>query len=84
MSEKVLPQPSAQAQPAPKPKIPLEIHPEYRQAVDMLNSIKVLGPDMKPNEERTRAVRQREFDKIKHVLEDYELCADTGKIIRVR
>ncbi len=84
MSDKVLPQLPAQAQAAPKPKIALEVHPEYRQAVDMLNSIRVLGPDLKPNEERTRAVRQREFDKVKHVLEDYELCPDTGKIIRVR
>ncbi len=81
MSEKVPTQPADQAM---KPKIPLEVHPEYRQAVDMLNSIKVLGPDLKPNEERTRAVRQREFDKIKHVLEDYGLCAETGKIIRIR
>ncbi len=84
MSEKVQPQPADQAPAAPKLKTALEVHPEYRQAVDMLNSIRVLGPDLKPNEERTRAVRQREFDKVKHVLEDYDLCPETGKIIRVR
>ncbi len=57
---------------------------EFAVAVGMLNSIKVLGPDLKPDEERTRAVRQREFDKVKHVLDNYELCPETGKIIRVR
>ena len=65
-------------------KAPLEPHPEFRTAVSMINSIRVLGPDMKVDEKRTREVRLREFGKIKEVMEDYDFCSETGKVIRVR
>ncbi len=59
-------------------------HDDFKVAIGMLNSIRVLGPDMLPDEPKTKAERARQFAKIKHVLEDYGLCPETGKIIRVR
>ncbi|MEW6722193.1 MAG: hypothetical protein AB1324_02950 [Candidatus Micrarchaeota archaeon] len=66
------------------PKNALPVHPEFRTAVQMINSIRVLGKDMQPDETKTREQRQRQFDKIKHVLEDYEFCEVRGIVIRVR
>ena len=62
----------------------LQPHFEHRAAIGMLNSIKVLGPDMNVDEQKTRRQRQAQFDKIKHVLEDYAFCVETGTVIRVR
>ncbi|HSB47494.1 MAG TPA: hypothetical protein VLD37_05750 [Candidatus Bilamarchaeum sp.] len=67
-----------------KPPRPLEPHPEFRTALKMLNSIRVLGPDMKQDEKKTREARLQQFGKIKHVMEDYEFCEATGRVIRVR
>jgi hypothetical protein len=70
--------------PAHAGKPALEVHPEHRQAVDMLNSIRVLGPDLRINEDRTRAERRSQFAKIKHIMDDYDFCEETGKIVRIR
>ncbi len=56
----------------------------YAAAVDMLNSIRVLGPDMKPDELKTRAERARQFAKVKHIIEGYEFCDESGRVVRVR
>jgi hypothetical protein len=63
---------------------PLEPHFEFRTALNMINSIRVLGPDMQLDEKKTREARLREFGKIKHIMEDYEFCQESGTVIRVR
>ncbi len=62
----------------------LRPHPEYVQAIDMVNSIRVLRPDMSLDKTGTWSQRRAQFDKMKHILEDYEFCEESGKIVRVR
>lgn len=62
----------------------LEPHFEFRTAVSMINSLRVLGPDRKVDQKKTREARLREFGKIKDVLEDYGFCEESGTVIRLR
>ena len=68
----------------PELKPALAVHPEYREAVGMLNSIRVLAPDMSLDDAKTRDHRRAQFGKIKHILEGYEFCEARGIVIRVR
>ncbi len=68
------------AEPRPSPQRDPD---DFSVAVGMLNSIKVLGPDKIPDELKTRAVRIREFAKVKHIMEGYAISEKTGFVVKV-
>lgn len=87
MPRRKLPEPEAPGAPRVVARLDgpeLPPHFEHRAAVDMLNSIKVLGPDLSFNSEKTKARRLAEFGKLGHILEDYAFCEESGRVIRIK